>query len=272
MIRVLVSIAVAGFFVSIVTLSVAVAIGGPSVITDSAWGWGNHWNWSDGDWGHHGHHGRWDDGPQATKDVAWTGGDSLAIDVPADVTYTQAPGPGKLTISGPQDALDALQVDRGHIGFDHNHRHWGDLTIVMTAPAVTHFEMNGSGRLAIQGYKQDKLALDLSGSADVTASGEAKSVALSASGSSDTDLSGLKVADAVVDLTGSGEAKLAATGAVNVSISGSGDVTLLSRPSKLQSSVSGSGSIHQEDAGPASAPTPTPAPPPAPAPKAAKKT
>ncbi len=270
MIRVLISIAIAGFFVSIVTLSIAVAIGGPSAITDSAWSWSRHWNWSDG-WGSYSHRGRWD-GPEATKEVAWTGGDSLDIDVPADVTYTQAPGAGKLTITGPQDALDALEIDGGHIGFSHHHRHWSGLTIVMTAPAVTHFEMNGSGKLAIQGYKQDKLALDLSGSADVTANGEAKSVALSASGSSDTDLSGLKVADADVDLTGSGEAKLAATGAVNVNISGSGDVTLLSRPTKLQSSVSGSGSIHQEDAspGPTAGPAPPPAPPPAP--KAGKKT
>ncbi len=270
MIRVLVSIAIAGFFVSIVTLSVAVAIGGPSVITDSAWGWGRG-NWTDGDWGDwgsHRHHGRWD-GPQATKEVAWTGGDSLDVDIPADVTYTQAPGPGKLTITGPQEALDALEIDGGHIGSDHRHWRHGDLTIVMTAPAVTHFGMSGSGRLAIQGYKQDKLALDLSGSADVTANGEAKSVALSASGSSDTDLSGLKVADAVIDLTGSGEAKVAATGSVNVDISGSGDVTLLGHPSKLQSSVSGSGSIHQDDASPSPAPTPAPPAPPA---KPGKKT
>jgi len=265
MIRVLVSIAIAGFFVSIVTLSVAVAIGGPSVIADSAWRWGHHWNF-DGDWNYDGRRSR-ADGPQATKEVAWTGGDSLDIDIPADVTYTQAAGPGKLTISGPQDALDALTVDGGHISFDHHRHRWGDLTIVMTAPAVTHFAMNGSGRLAIQGYKQDKLALDLSGSADVTANGEAKSVALSASGSSDTDLSGLKVADAVVDLTGSGEAKLAATGDVNVNISGSGEVTLLGRPAKLQSSVSGSGSIRQDDAAPA--PTPEPPTPPA---KRGKKT
>jgi hypothetical protein len=270
MIRVLVSIAIAGFFVSIVTLSIAVAIGGPSAITDSAWGWGG-WSWS-GDWGHHhGRHGRWADGPQATKEIAWTGTDSLDVDIPADVTYTQAPGPAKLTITGPQEALDALEIDGGHIGSDHRHWRHGDLTIVMTAPAVTHFGMSGSGRLAIQGYKQDKLSFDLSGSADVTASGEARSVALSASGSSDTDLSGLKVADATIDLTGSGEAKVAATGAVNVNISGSGDVTLLGHPSRLQSSVSGSGSIHEDDADTASAPAPAPAPPAQPA-KPGKKT
>ncbi len=272
MIRVLVMIAVAGFFVSIVTLATAVAIGGPEAIADNAWNWGRgHWGWSDGDygWGARGHHGRWD-GPEATREMAWTGGDSLDIDVPADVSYTQAPGVGKLIITGPQDALNALEIDGGHLRFDRRHHHWGDLTIVMTAPAVTHFDMSGSGKLVIQGYKQDKLALDLSGNADVTASGEARSVALSASGSSDTDLSGLKVADADLDITGSGAVKLAPTGNANVNISGSGDVTLLSRPARLQSSVSGSGSINQEDRGP-TPPTPPPTPP-APAPKVAKKT
>ena len=48
MIRVLVMIAVAGFFVSIVTLSTAVAIGGPEAIADNAWSWGRgHWGWTD---------------------------------------------------------------------------------------------------------------------------------------------------------------------------------------------------------------------------------
>ena len=40
-------------------------------------------------------HGRDDGGPQATRDLAWTGGDTLEVDVPADVDYTQAAGPGE---------------------------------------------------------------------------------------------------------------------------------------------------------------------------------
>ena len=125
--------------------------------------------------------------------------------------------------------------------------HRGDLTIVMTASSVTHFELSGSGKLAIQGYKHDNLSVDLAGNADVSANGETQTLALSISGSGDSDLTGLKLSDANVDIQGSGEATLAPTGKAAINISGSGDVTLLSRPSKLESNVSGSGAIHQKD-------------------------
>jgi hypothetical protein len=259
MIRVLVMIAVTGFLVSVVTLSSAVAIGGPELITDAARnGWG-HWGWSSDDWSDH-HDRRWsrDMGPEGTREVAWSGGDTLDVDVPATITYTQAPGPGKLTITGPQRALDNLEIEDGRISAHHGRRN-AELTIVMTAPAVTRFNMSGAGSLAIEGYKQERLSIDVSGDTEVRAVGEAKGLSLSISGSGQTDLSGLKLGDADVDIDGSGEATLAPTGTANVSISGSGDVTLLTHPSKLESNVSGSGSIHQKD-GAVAAPTP-PAPP-----------
>ena len=253
MIRVLVMIAVTGFLVSVVTLSTAVAIGGPEVLTDTAWnGWrhGNfHW---DDDWSDEGSS---RGGAQGSRELAWSGGDTLNVDLPAEITYTQAPGAGKLTITGPQRALDNLEIDGGSLRYRHGHRHWGDLTIVMTAPDVTHFNLGGSGKLAIDGYKQDKLSLDISGDADVSVKGEAHSVALSISGSGDSDLSDLKVGDADVDIDGSGQATLAPTGAAVINIAGSGDVNLLTRPSKLESNVSGSGSIHQKD-GAVAAPAP----------------
>jgi hypothetical protein len=265
MIRVLVMIAVAGFLVSVVSLSAAVAIGGPDFFTDSVWEhWADngHWGWDSDDWAdRHGRHGR-DGGPETTRDVAWTGGDTLSIDVPADVRYTQAPGPGKITISGPEREVADVEVEDGHIRFmRHGHHHWGDLTLVVTAPAVTHFDLASDGTLSIDGYKQEKLNLDVAGSAKVTAKGEAKAVELSIAGSGVADLSDLKVADADITVDGSGETTLAPTGAVNVDIAGSGDVTLLNHPSKLETNVSGSGSIHQKDGiAPPSPPEP-PAPP-----------
>ena len=254
MIRVLVMIAVTGFLVSVVTLSTAIAIGGPEVITRGAWnGWGpDAWGsgWSSNGHGWHFNYADDDRGAQGSREMAWSGGDTLDVDVPADITYTQAPGAGKLTISGPQRALDNLRPGRRAPAL-----HQGtaataaaDLTIVMTAPAVTHFDLNGvQGRLAVEGYKQDKLSINVSGDAEVSAKGEAKAVELSIGGSGDTDLSDLRVGDANVDIEGSGQATLAPTGAANINISGSGDVTLLTRPAKLESNVSGSGSIHQKD-------------------------
>ncbi|MGZ6014802.1 MAG: GIN domain-containing protein [Phenylobacterium sp.] len=268
MIRVLVMIAVAGFLVSVVSLSAAVAIGGPDLLTASLWNrWidGNgHWGW-DSDWSdrHAWRHGR-DGGPQATRDLAWSGGDTLAVDMPADVRYTQAPGAAKVTVSGPEREVADVEIEDGHIRYGRHHGHWGDLTVVVSAPAVSHFEISSDGILAIDGYKQDKLSLDISGSANVTARGEAKGVELSIAGSGSTDLTNLKVSDADVSLEGSGEATLGPTGVANINIAGSGDVTLLNHPSKLESNVSGSGSIHQKDGVTAAEASPTPPAPPKP--------
>jgi hypothetical protein len=279
MIRVLVMIAVTGFFVSLVTLSTAVGIGGPDIFEHVAWGgWGNYWNWVDDDhnWSWRGHHGRFEGGggPETTRTLTWNGGDSLEVEVPADVQYTQAPGAPKVTVSGPERLVSDVEIDGGTIRYmSRHHNHWGGLTIVMSAPAVTRFELSGSGKLAIAGYKQDKLSIDLSGSADVTAAGEVNAVDISVSGSGDADLSALKAKTADVDIHGSGEARLAPTDAAKVDISGSGEVTLLTHPPKLDTNISGSGSLHQEDRGTSATPAP-PTPPTAPAPpkKAGKKT
>jgi hypothetical protein len=268
MIRVLVMIAVTGFLVSVVTISTAVAIAGPDLFTDALL---NH-SFIGGHWDIDGNNFNWENdrysGPQTTRELAWTGGDTLEVDVPAQITYTQAPGAGKITVTGSQRALDNLEIEDGRLRFSHGHyRHGGDLTIVMTAPAVTHFDLRGSGRLDIEGYEQDKLNLDVSGDAQVSAKGVAKGLQLSMSGSGEADLGELKVSDADINIEGSGAATLAPTGAAIVDISGSGDVTLLTRPSKLETNVSGSGSIHQRDGSPVGPATPAPTPP-----KAGKKT
>jgi hypothetical protein len=259
MIRVLVMIAAAGFLVSLASLTAAVMIGGPELLESAAWGgWSPHWvHRMD-------HVERWDSrdgGAQTSRELAWSGGDTLDLDVPADVTYTQAPGPAKVTVTGPERLVSEVEIDGGHIGWSHHHRHmhWGDLQITMSAPNVTRFELSGSGRLAISGYKQDKLDLDISGNADVTATGETGALGLDVSGSGDADLSGLKAKDARVDIQGSGDAKLAPTDSAKVDISGSGDVTLLTHPARLDTDISGSGSLHQKTPE-ASAPAPAPAP------------
>ncbi len=284
MIRVLVMIAVAGGVLCLATLTAATIIGGPEAFTRAAWSWGTdrHWSFSGRHWDRwdnedawDGDNGAGDSGPQATRALAWTGGDPLEIEVPADVRYTQAAGPAKLTISGSKRAVDDIEIENGHIRFDHRHsgRHYGsNLTIVMTAPNITRFDLHGSSRLAIADYKQEHLRIDLSGNADVTAAGEVNVVELDVSGSAEADLGKLKAKGAEVDIAGSGEARIAPTDWAKVDISGSGDVTLLTHPPKVETDISGSGSIHQEDGDTSAAPAApeTPSPPSAP-PKGGKK-
>src|SRR3546814_21078869 len=80
MIRVLVMIAVSGFILCVATMSAAVALGGPAVLSHAAWTWGANRAWDfDGHWDRHGNHDGWadwsdDKGPPTTREIAWTGG------------------------------------------------------------------------------------------------------------------------------------------------------------------------------------------------------
>jgi hypothetical protein len=278
MIRVLVMIAVMGFVLSVATLTAAFAIGGPEVIARGGWNladghWGHSWNWDDdGDWSAD------DRGAQATRDFAWNGGDSLDIDVPANVHYTQAPGPGSVKVSGSAWAVNHLVVNDGHITFDRgrHHRHGRTLEITIQAPGVTDFDLSGRSRLEIANYRQPRLKVDISGSGHVEATGQADVVDIDISGSGEADLSALKSKGAEVDISGSGDATISPSEWARLEISGRGDVSLTTNPPRVETDVSGSGEVHRisplddESASPSPSPSPSPTPSPPPTPR--KKT
>ncbi|MEJ0065442.1 MAG: DUF2807 domain-containing protein [Caulobacteraceae bacterium] len=263
MTRTLVLIAFSGFILAVACIAGAFALGGNVLMHHH---WDRHWvvGW-DGD-----HH-RWrndeDDHPAAvsgttTREVAWPGGDKIEFDVPADVQYTQGPGPAKLVITGPKDALDHIELDQGELQYrDDDDFDDTRLTVVMTAPDVRHFSISGDNKLDIVGYDQDDLAVEVSGHGVVSAKGKVRALSLDISGDGDIDMSGLAAKSAHAGISGSGRASIAPTDEADVSISGSGEVDLLTHPAKLNSDVSGSGRVVEG----ATAPTPpqpaTPAPP-----------
>lgn len=200
-----------------------------------------------------------DKSPSVSRTLAWSDGDSLSVELPADVTYVQGPEAG-IVITGHQSIVDRIRVENGRIfladGPDElTIRWWGgglkgwssddNLKIIVTAPAVTRFDLHGSRTLTIQDYDQPTLSIDVSGSGEVTATGKTAALDLDIAGSGEADLSALATTDASVDISGSGEATVAPTGTARLSIAGSGDITLTTRPTKVESNVSGSGDIHQ---------------------------
>lgn len=257
MIRVLTMIAITGFFVSIACLTGAFAIGGHDAIARGGWGW----DWDGERAGFSRHDGGWrSDGPESTRDLPWSG-TAMVIELPADVRYVQSDGPAKLTVTGPASVVKDVVVENGHITLPGHHVFRRSLQVVLTAPGVNTFEQRASGDVSIEGYHQATLNLDLSGSGDVTVKGETTTLQLDLSGSGDADLEGLKTARAKVDVSGSGDASIAPREWADLDISGSGDINLLSRPAHLETDVSGSGSLRQDDAdrdddAPASAPAP----------------
>lgn len=238
MIRVLAMIAGAGLLVSAVTLASAVVIAGPEAIANGGWqigphGWRSHWSETR------------DEGPQTTREIAFTPSDKLNIELDGEVQYSQ--GPAKLTVTGPKGIVDDVELDGNRLHYA-EHDHSGRLTVVISAPSITDFTLGADADLSIAGYKQDRLRLAVDGDGQVKAAGETKALDLDISGSGHADLAALKTATAKVDISGSGDAKLAPTDEAEVDVSGSGDVSLLTDPPKLHTNISGSGTVRRKNA------------------------
>jgi hypothetical protein len=250
MTRVLVMTVAVGLALAVFCFAVAGGLGG------FAWG-PNGMAWKLGDhWGHHLVHLDFDGseragGPMTTRDFAWNGGDSLDLNAPADLEYTQGPTT-RITVTGPRSVLDKLTIHDGHIDLDDScvgvcMNNDGPIKIVMTAPNITKFEANGSQSISILDYDHVDLKVQISGSGDVTAKGKANHAALDIAGSGDADLGGLTGDEAKVDISGSGDATIAPTKQADIQVSGSGDVHLMTRPPVVHSQISGSGDVTQPD-------------------------
>jgi len=251
MIRTLALVAAVGFVLCVGCVAAAFAIaGGPFAIRD--WAMVHAGDWSS--YRHHSrHHDRAEmgfddekpfDGAHVTRDFAWSGGDLLNVEVPADIVFTQGPK-AKLTVEGPQDALDHLVIRDGRIATDRGFYDGDRLKIVMTAPGVRRFDLSGSQNLVVEDYQQERLELDISGSAQVSAKGVAKMVVLDIAGSGDADLEHLVTDDAQIDISGSGTAKVGPKKSARIDVSGDGAVTLTAKPDKLTTDISGSGHVSQ---------------------------
>jgi hypothetical protein len=196
---------------------------------------------------------RADQGPRVTRTLAWTGGDSLDVHVPAEVVYVQG-DEASVEVSGSRSQVDRLRLTDGRLSFDDDDDAdvvvfgWHNsptLRITVTAPSVRNFSVSGSGDLSIRGYDQPDMMVSVRGSGDVDAAGRTGSVELDIHGSGEADLSALDTGDADVEISGSGEAAVGPTGDARIRISGSGDVELTRRPASVSQSISGSGDVHQ---------------------------
>uniref|UniRef100_B0T0Y1 Putative auto-transporter adhesin head GIN domain-containing protein n=1 Tax=Caulobacter sp. (strain K31) TaxID=366602 RepID=B0T0Y1_CAUSK len=269
MIRNLTIVAVASFVLCVGCFAGAFALGGRDLI-EHGWTIPSDWNVEvndDNDTIHVGPgHQTAEERETTTRQIAWKGGDSLQVDVPAEVIFTQAaPGAGAgVKITGPKRLVDRVMIEDGRISLKGDGDYDGTnslkinghgvqvlggedrLSIEVTAPAVRSFTLNGSGDLYLKAYDQPDLRLEINGSGAIDAQGKAGKVDLQVSGSGEADLRSLDTGDAQVVVSGSGEAHVAPHGAAEVELAGSGDVYLTSKPTVLTSNVAGSGEVHQD--------------------------
>lgn len=257
MIRTLLIIAAAGLVLATASIGGAFALGGRDMARHG-WEWTFHDR--DGDTVSF----ERDDGtrgPDVTRTLEWTGGQTLTIDLSADVDYVQGPTAG-VTVTGPAQLVEKVRLVDGRLTWadrdgpnhetvvfgrnEHGRGIWvhsEEVKIVVTAPNINSFNLEGSANLMLLDYDQDTLQVDISGSGEVSATGRTRALEVDISGSGDADLGALSATDANVAIAGSGDAVVAPTGRADITIAGSGDVVLNTRPATVNQQVSGSGEV-----------------------------
>lgn len=200
-------------------------------------------------------------GPEATRTLAWTGGEHLGVSLPANVRYVVGPRAG-VVVTGPRNWIAHIVADGGDLRFDRSMWNARGIHIVVTAPRLSDVNLSGSGTLVMDRQSGDRLdvhvsgsgslstsgdfnsmRVGISGSGDVRASGSVQTLDAHVSGSGDADLGALATNDLKGHISGSGSLKSSPRRSADVGVSGSGDVRLLTRPAQLTFHKSGSGRI-----------------------------
>jgi hypothetical protein len=119
----------------------------------------------------------------------------------------------------------------------------GQLRIRVTLPQLNALDMNGAGRISVNGLAGGALALVLSGAGELEASGRVETLTARVNGAGSIDLSRLQATDATVAVNGAGSLQVNATGQLDAVLNGVGSITYDGKPTKLNSSINGVGSI-----------------------------
>jgi hypothetical protein len=105
--------------------------------------------------------------------------------------------------------------------------------------------LSGSVKLSMENLNQPALALSISGSGTLRGQGSVDQLLVTVSGSGNARLADIAMKQLTVKISGSGNVEAAPKDAADISISGSGDVRLMSRPTRLMTHIAGSGRITQ---------------------------
>jgi hypothetical protein len=228
-------IAFGGIVIGVVCMGVAVAVGGRSVLS--------HLDDLDFDWGGGPRCGVTLAGEEGTRELDWTAGDAVQLEIPADVRYVRGQG-DKLVIQGDEAVLPKVRLDdRGRIRFDCRPRHTGRLTVTLPGRDFRSYSVKGSGNVTLEGIDQPTLEINVAGRSDLTATGKTDRLEYNLAGSGDAKLGGLEVERAELNIAGHGDTEVNVRDSLEVNIAGHGDVRLVTEPAHIETSILGAGEI-----------------------------
>jgi hypothetical protein len=229
-------VAASGLVLAILLLSAAWVFGGSAMVTAIHKG---NWHFSIDDDDH-------DHGAQVTRSFTFNPDAPFTVDAPVHLHFVHGDHVS-MTVSGSSALISALRWDNNHLSlrdgpiFSHH-----DLKVEIVAPRLPPMTMGGAGNVSLENLDQDELRLNLSGAGNVDATGKVHTANVTSSGAGNVDLGELDATDATVSIAGLGNIDVNASGKVDASVAGAGNVSLHRKPAQLTSQISGIGSVNQD--------------------------
>jgi hypothetical protein len=121
------------------------------------------------------------------------------------------------------------------------------LQVNISQDNIEKLNSDGSNDINISGVKNKNLAFNLNGASDLRASGKTGKFTARISGSGSLRARGLKAEDVSIAVVGAGDAEVYASGKLNASIDGAGDISYFGRPKEISRRVTGVGDIEEGD-------------------------
>jgi hypothetical protein len=184
-------------------------------------------------------------GAQSERRLAWSGGDTIEIALPATVRYRGGDG-AEVIVRGPSDVIAQVAIDGSRLTLDCRiQARLREVEVILPGQKFRRIGLSGSGKLVMENVNQPELAVRISGSGDISAQGKVDHAAVTITGAGRARLADLAMQQLTVKVSGSGNIEAAPTESADIDLSGSGNVRLLTHPTQLRSHVSGSGRITQ---------------------------
>ncbi|MEN8263350.1 MAG: head GIN domain-containing protein [Nitrospirota bacterium] len=121
------------------------------------------------------------------------------------------------------------------------------LQVNISQENIEKLDADGSNDINISGVKNKNLALNLNGATDLRASGSTGEFTAKISGAGSLRARNLHAENAVISVVGSGDAEVYASGKLNASIDGAGDISYFGSPKEISRRVTGVGDIEAGD-------------------------
>lgn len=121
------------------------------------------------------------------------------------------------------------------------------IRVSVTMKSLDSVILSGSGNITVAELNGDSFKVALLGSGIINASGTVDQVNISLDGSGNINCEDLKARAASVRLTGSGNISVYASNSLDANLSGSGNIRYSGNPANINQTVTGSGSIREQD-------------------------